>query len=180
VPISGPSALISLSMAAGLPTDRLTFLGFLPHKKEARNTEIKSWNQQLGSVVFYDTATRIEDTLKIIALVWPDASIAIGRELTKTYEEIVKFPIAKSLDWFELKKKSHTLKGEFVLMCSGFSSSSTEQEIYARARKQATELFEQGLHQKKIMKELAHLGIERSKLYNLLLEVKREVAQSKV
>ena len=59
VPISGPSALISLSMAAGLPTDRLTFLGFLPHKKEARNAEVKSWSQQLGSVVFYDTATRI-------------------------------------------------------------------------------------------------------------------------
>lgn len=177
VPISGPSALISLSMAAGLPTDRLTFLGFLPHKKEARNTEIKSWNEKMGSIVFYETATRIEDTLKIISLVWPQASIAIGRELTKTFEEIVKLSVTQCLEWLDNKKDSHTLKGEFVLMCSGFEVGSTNEDIFDRARSQAMDLFQQGIHQKKIMKQLAHLGIERSKLYDLLLDVKKKIKQ---
>ena len=89
----------------------------------------------------------------------------------------MKLSVTQCLEWLDNKKDSHTLKGEFVLMCSGFEVGSTNEDIFDRARSQAIDLFQQGIHQKKIMKQLAHLGIERSKLYDLLLDVKKKIKQ---
>lgn len=175
IPVPGASAVITLAMASGLPTDRFCFIGFLPHKKEARKSEVEGWNKSFGSVIFYEAATRIEDSLKIISSIWPKAKIAIGRELTKTFEEIVQFSAQESMSWIAEKNKSHSLKGEFVVMCSGFESVLSEEDLVSRITKEAEKGFLEGKSHKKLLKEMAHYNFERSKLYDLLLDIKKSL-----
>jgi 16S rRNA (cytidine1402-2'-O)-methyltransferase len=175
VPIVGPSALITLAMASGLPTDRFSFIGFLPHKKEARKKEVSLWTKALGSVLFYESATRIEDSLKIIKGVWPNAMVAVGRELTKTYEEIVSLKIVDAVNWIEKKISTNTLKGEFVVMVSGFGEQLDKESMISVIKDEALKGYSEGKSHKKLLKEMSHYNMDRSELYQLLLEVKKSI-----
>ena len=173
VPIVGASAMLALLMCSGLPSDRFSFVGFLPHKVEARKKEISSWSKLGGSTIFYETATRITDSLKIIETTWPNSKVAIGRELTKTFEEVIKLSISEAQDWVEEKKRTHSLKGEFVLMVSGFNEVKLDHDAVGLVEKLAAEEFAAGKSHKQLMKEFSHYPIERQALYNLLLKVKK-------
>ena len=173
IPVCGPSAAVTLAMASGLPTDRFTFIGFLPHKISARKSEICSWNENCGSVLFFETATRIEDTLKIISTTWPNSKVVIGRELTKKYEEIVRFEIENSLNWIELKKEKLSLKGEFVLMCHGFEQNISRDDLIRKAKTAIKKGLQSGKSHKSLLKELSTLDVDRTTLYNLILELKK-------
>ena len=127
-PIPGPSALTSLASAAGLPTNRILFLGFLPPKQNALRQEIESWLDLEASIVFYESTRRLEKTLKLISEIYPHAMISIGRELTKLFEEIETFTINEALYY----ASSHTsLKGELTAMVNIGSKKSREKTARA-------------------------------------------------
>jgi 16S rRNA (cytidine1402-2'-O)-methyltransferase len=86
-PVPGASALLAALTSAALPTDRFMFAGFLPSKSSARIKSLESLKMVPGTLVFFESAGRLNDSLEDILDVLGDRSAAIARELTKKYEE---------------------------------------------------------------------------------------------
>ena len=115
VPIPGPSAVITALSIAGLPTDAFLFKGFLPHKSKKRRDLLKQLEDARETLIFYESPYRIVESLKDILEVLGDREMALTRELTKVYEEVLRGKISEILNQIEGKK----LKGEITLVISG-------------------------------------------------------------
>lgn len=117
VPVPGASALITALCASGLPTDRFSFVGFLPAKSKSRRDEMSSWVPSLGTVVFYESTHRILDCLEDLNTVWGDTvQVALARELTKTFETFLSGSVSEIKQILE--DDSNQTRGEFVMMVS--------------------------------------------------------------
>ena len=88
VPIPGPSAILAGLVAAGLPTDRFFFEGFLPAKSAERRRRLRLLEAIPGTLVFYEAPHRIVETLADCAAVFGDRRAAVARELTKRFETV--------------------------------------------------------------------------------------------
>ena len=98
--VPGPSAVLTALAISGLPTDRFTFEGFLPRKSGERARALAGLRTSERTMVFFEAPHRLHDTLLAMADAFgPDRSIAICRELTKTYEEVVRGSLAEALEW---------------------------------------------------------------------------------
>ena len=85
--IPGPSAAIVALTLAGLPSDRFLFAGFLPAKDKGRRDTLAELAGVKATLVFYETAPRLLDSLTAVAEVLPGREVAVARELTKLFEE---------------------------------------------------------------------------------------------
>ncbi len=109
----GPSALIAALSAAGLPTDRFAFEGFLPPRREARRTRIQALDRFGGTVALYEAPQRLVATLTDLAdLLGKAREGAIARELTKSFEEIRRGPLCDLLAHYEATPP----RGEIVIL----------------------------------------------------------------
>lgn len=118
VPIPGPSAVITALSAAGLPTDRFSFEGFLPAKEKGKQDKLKALIEETRTMVFYESPRRIQDTVQqIVTILGSDRKLVIARELTKTFESFYALPASEMLDW--LNQDTNHCRGEFVLMVAG-------------------------------------------------------------
>ena len=115
VPIPGPSAVIAALSVAGLPTDAFFFKGFLPHKSKKRRDLLKQMEDFRETLIFYESPHRLSESLKDILEILGDREIALTRELTKIYEEVLRGKISALLQQIGEK----TLKGEITLIVSG-------------------------------------------------------------
>ena len=88
--LPGASAPVMALALSGLPSDRFLFAGFLPPKSAARRTRLSELANVQSTLIFFDTAPRIEATLADIAAVLPGRTVAVARELTKLYEEVLR------------------------------------------------------------------------------------------
>jgi len=116
VPVPGPSSILAALTASGLPTNRFTFLGYLP-KKEGKRTNIlknlqKASDYITATVIFYESPYRLLATLKSIKETFGDIDIVVCRELTKIHEEVLRDSVSKLVD--HLSKV--TRKGEFTVL----------------------------------------------------------------
>ncbi len=172
-PVPGPSSLTALVSASGLPSNRLLFIGFLPQRAAALKSEIESWAGMRASIVFFEATRRLERTLAEIAEFYPTAEVAVGRELTKLFEEIVRLPIADARQWAGLHQ---SLKGEATVMLSLGESGDlpagtvvwTEETLAAAAAKD----FAGGSTLKDLLLRYKDAGFKRTDLYALLLRAK--------
>lgn len=168
-PIPGPSSVVSLASASGLPTDRLYFCGFLPTKSSRLKDEIASFASINGSIIFFESARRIKQSLRLIVEAYPNAEVCIGRELTKLYEEIHLLSVQEALRWVEANEP---LKGELCLMLSIPKSNSDASQDLAFIDQLKSEL-DQGATLKDLLKRHRDCGLSRSKLYQLLLDLQK-------
>jgi 16S rRNA (cytidine1402-2'-O)-methyltransferase len=114
IPVPGPSASIAALVASGLPTDRWVFEGFLPRKK-GRHTRLTELQTETRTLVIYESPYRVIKTLNDIQKYWGDRQVAVGREITKKFEEFVRGTCTEIIEYYN----THTLKGEFVLVVQG-------------------------------------------------------------
>jgi 16S rRNA (cytidine1402-2'-O)-methyltransferase len=84
----GPSAALAALCVAGLPTDRFYFEGFLPARSSARRERLNALAAVPGSLIFYEAAGRLAETLADLALELGPRPAAVARELTKLHEEV--------------------------------------------------------------------------------------------
>jgi len=119
VPICGISALNAALCVSGLPTNRFSFLGFLPIKKNKRRLLLEKFKESEETLIMFESPRRIIKTLMDIKEVIGDRNIAICRELTKMYEEIFRGKIS---DAFEEFSKKESIRGEFTLVVGGAKS----------------------------------------------------------
>jgi len=90
IPIPGPSALSSAISCSGfINNNRILFLGFLPHKKtQKEKLFLELLNTNIDSIVFFEAANRIKNTLLTLKNIFINCEIVILRELTKVFEEV--------------------------------------------------------------------------------------------
>jgi len=172
-PIPGPSAMIALVSASGLPSDRLLFVGFLPTKKAALIREVGSWRGMRASIVFYEAPRRLAQVFKVIEELYPNAELVVGRELTKLHEEIIATDIKGARAWCH---DHEFLKGEATVMVSLGKDGETPEAQAAEAASEITSeailLFRGGATLKDLLQKFKERGLSRSDLYQLLLEAK--------
>ena len=125
-PVPGPSAMITALSAAGLPTDRFCFEGFVPSKSGARKNFYQSYQNETRTMVFYETPHRIVDSLvDLCEALGPERVVVLARELTKTFETIHSDSAGNLLAW--VKADPNQQKGEIVLVVQGCSKPRTKE-----------------------------------------------------
>ncbi|WP_110643584.1 16S rRNA (cytidine(1402)-2'-O)-methyltransferase [Salinicola sp. CPA57] len=117
VPIPGPCALVAGLSAAGLPTDRFTFEGFLAAKSGARRKQLEVGASREETRVFYESPHRIRDLLEDIAAVVGERQVVLARELTKTFETLLDGSATELLRIMD--EDPDQARGEFVVMLAG-------------------------------------------------------------
>ncbi|TPI66867.1 16S rRNA (cytidine(1402)-2'-O)-methyltransferase [Mesorhizobium sp. B2-8-9] len=116
VPIPGPSAPLAALTASGLPSDAFLFAGFLPVKAGQRLTKLETFKQVPATLIFFESPRRLAETLgAMVEALGGARKAAIGRELTKTFEEMRTGTLAELADHYTA---ADTPKGEIVI-CVG-------------------------------------------------------------
>jgi len=86
--LPGPSALLTALVLSGLPSDRFLFIGFPPTKTKARRATFAEIKALTATLILYETAPRLIETLSDLAEVLGPRDAAVARELTKLFEEV--------------------------------------------------------------------------------------------
>jgi 16S rRNA (cytidine1402-2'-O)-methyltransferase len=113
--LPGPTAFVPALVKSGLPCDRFTFEGFLPHKK-GRQTILKELSQEKRTMVFYESPYRLIKTLHQFGETFgKERTASVSRELTKKFEETVNGTLEQLAAHFTKKE----VKGEIVIVVAG-------------------------------------------------------------
>ncbi len=117
-PVPGPSALVAALSVAGLPSDRFVFEGFLPAKAAARRERLAALAGEPRTLIFYESAHRIEAALADCAAAFgADRDAVLARELTKLFETVLDGTLAGLCE--RVAADANQRKGEFVLLVHG-------------------------------------------------------------
>lgn len=108
--VPGASSTISALALSGFPTDRFMFIGFVPTKNNEKAGFFDEIKNERATVIFFETANRIIDTLKILDKIFGERQIALVREITKIYEEVKRGSANDLIEYFS----ANPPKGEFV------------------------------------------------------------------
>jgi 16S rRNA (cytidine1402-2'-O)-methyltransferase len=112
IPLPGPSATLAALSACGLPTDRFLFAGFLPSKAGERANAIDELAQARATLVLFESARRLSETLSALAERMGGREAAVARELTKLYEEIKRGTLTELAAFYRIQEA----RGEIVLV----------------------------------------------------------------
>ncbi len=169
VPIPGPNAAITALSAAGLPTERFIFEGFLPVKGKERKQRIEMLQTESRTIVLYESPHRVRKTLQDLTnSLGENRAIAVGRELTKLHEEFWRGTIGEALLYYETSAQP---QGEFTLVVAGGTEPA---EIISEItlKTELENLLSQGMSRSEATKHLAkQTSISRKKIYQLALTI---------
>jgi 16S rRNA (cytidine1402-2'-O)-methyltransferase len=157
--LPGPSAIETALVASGLVGERYAFVGYVPRARDARErlwAETASWP---GPVVAFESPKRLPGTLASLAEAGPERPVAVCRELTKRFEEVVRGPAIHVA-----KRFREPPKGEVTLVIgpagAGLSAAAAD------ALEAMAELAEAGVPRRKAAEVVSRLtGVSRNKLY---------------
>lgn len=120
--VPGPSAVLTALALSGLPVDRFCFEGFLPRKAGERRTRLTEVAGERRTLVYFEAPHRLGDTLAAMAEVFgAERRAAVCRELTKTYEEVRRGPLAALAAW-----AAEGVRGEITVVVEGAPESVAE------------------------------------------------------
>ncbi len=113
--VPGPSAVLMALAVSGLPVDRFCFDGFLPRKPGEKARVLAEVADERRTMVFFEAPHRLPETLAAMADAFgPDRRAAVCRELTKTYEEVRRGPLAELVEW-----AADGVRGEITVVVAG-------------------------------------------------------------
>lgn len=174
VPVPGPSALITALSAAGLPSDRFIFEGFLPAKTAGRRARLEQVKQEPRTLIFYEAPHRILECLEDMQLVFGGERLALlARELTKTFETLKGLPLAELAAW--VGADSNQQRGECVVLVAGWQAPEGEDALSAEALR-VLDLLLQDLPLKRAAALAAEItGVRKNLLYQAALDRQKDV-----
>lgn len=127
VPVPGACAAIAALSAAGLPSDRFIFEGFLPAKAGARQERLRQLATESRTLMFYEAPHRIVECLEdMAAVIGGERRIVLARELTKTFETVRQCSLTEMLAW--VRSDPDQQRGEIVLVLEGAPEQVGEQD----------------------------------------------------
>ena len=167
--IPGPSAVLAALALSGLPTDSFAFDGFPPRTSGARDQWCEERAHEIRTLVIFEAPHRITETIEALSRAFgSDRQGAICREITKTYEEVVRGTLAELLQWTLSKE----MLGEFTVVIAGFDASSQElsdQEIAAIVHRNESS----GITRKEAISMTAkELHIPKRKVFDIMVDEK--------
>lgn len=171
VPVPGVSAVTTALSISGLPTDHFAFDGFLPAKSSARKAVMEAVAKSTHTRVFYESSHRIADSLQdMVAVFGADRPAAVCRELTKTFETVLRGSLGEIAD--QVSGDSNQRKGEFVVLVRGVDKA-VRTEIPPEAVR-LMEILSSELPPKKLASAMADVYGGGKKLYYDHLLAQRE------
>ncbi|WP_373001010.1 16S rRNA (cytidine(1402)-2'-O)-methyltransferase [Marinobacter sp.] len=171
-PIPGPCALVAALSAAGLPTDRFLYVGFLPAKRSGRRASLEALSNETATLVFYESPHRILESVRDAnEVLGSDREMVLGREITKTFETFYSGSAAEVLA--ELERDPHGSRGEFVVMIRGAVAQAGDSEAAAMDVDRVLRVLLAELPVKKVAKMASELtGLSKNELYQRALALK--------
>lgn len=171
VPIPGASAVVTALSAAGLPTDRFVFEGFLPVKGQERRDRLEAVSQEARTVVLYEAPHRLRQTLQDLSqVVGEERSIVLARELTKRYEQFWRGSLKDAIVYYQTQEP----QGEFTLVIAGYTA---PQRLLSETALKAElqHLIDQGFSRSQASRQLAQqTSLPRRQVYQLALTLAEE------
>jgi 16S rRNA (cytidine1402-2'-O)-methyltransferase len=169
VPVPGACALIAALSAAGLPSDRFIFEGFLPAKSVGRKARLELLKEEPRTVIFYEAPHRILECLQDLEEIFgAERPAVLGRELTKTFETLKGLPLGELRAFVE--GDSNQQRGECVVLVAGWSEPEGEDVIGAEARR----VLDLLLHEMPLKRAAALAaeitGVRKNLLYQVALD----------
>jgi 16S rRNA (cytidine1402-2'-O)-methyltransferase len=167
IALPGASAVIAALSIAGVPTDRFTFEGFIPTRDAARSKALEELRREPRTIVFYEAARRVADTLAAMAITFGESrEAAVVCEITKTYERTIRGTLGE----LEQRFRATPALGEIVIVVAGAADESTRDADAGSVRidlREALEVLrEAGLGLKQASAVIAKLtGIGRREVY---------------
>ena len=166
VGLPGPTASILALVVSGLNTDKFVFEGFLSSKKRDRIKELEGLKEERRTIIFYESPHRILNFLRDCLEVLGERKIALGRELTKHYEEIFRGTISESIEKFQ----NIPIKGEFVIIMEG--NPLEEEIVQIDILEYLKSYMDQGLSKKEAIKKLSiEKNIPKNQVYSESLKL---------
>ena len=171
VPVPGACALIVALSAAGLPSDRFIFEGFLPAKSAARCARLESIKEEPRTLIFYEAPHRVLESVQDMARVFgADRLAVLARELTKTFETLKGLPLGELGEW--VASDSNQQRGECVLLVAGWQAPEGEDAVTAEALR-VLDLLLEDLPVKRAAAVAAEItGVRKNVLYQIALDRK--------
>lgn len=163
--LPGANAVLSALQLSGLPSDKFSFLGFLPPKTKARCTILNEWKDVPSTLITYENASRLIAALTDMRDVLGDRPAAVVREITKMYEESRPAPLSQLIAHYE---SAGAPKGEIVIVIGPpaekhYDSAAIEEELT------------EALKNMRVKDAAAHVaeitGEQKSVLYDMALEI---------
>jgi 16S rRNA (cytidine1402-2'-O)-methyltransferase len=166
--LPGASSVMAALCVAGLPTDRFFFAGFLPAKQEAARSCIQELRQVPATLIWFESARRLEESLALLLEELGDRPAAVVRELTKLFEEAQRGSLSELLAHYREKGEP---KGEVVLLVGAPQAQAFSQEDIST--KLALLLKSQSVKEaSSIVSE--ETGLPRKEVYTLALKIMKD------
>ncbi|NED20207.1 16S rRNA (cytidine(1402)-2'-O)-methyltransferase [Streptomyces sp. SID9913] len=168
--VPGPSAVLTALALSGLPVDRFCFEGFLPRKAGERLGRLREAAGERRTLVYFEAPHRLDDTLAAMAEVFgADRRAAVCRELTKTYEEVRRGPLAELAEW-----AAAGVRGEITVVVEGAPEPGPEDvdadELVRRVRVRE----EAGERRKEAIAAVAvEAGVPKREVFDAVVAAKR-------
>ena len=169
--LPGPSAVLTALVAAGYPSDRFCFVGFLPRQATELRRELARWRSCGGLVVAFEAPTRLPRTLAALACLAPDLNAAVCRELTKLHVEVARGTLAELGEHYAGDPESEPVRGEITLVID-VGEPAAEAEPRPAAEDAARDLLSRGLSRRDAAAALhVCLGVPRREADELVREI---------
>lgn len=165
--LPGANAPLAALQLSGQPSDKFSFLGFLPPKTAGRKAALAEWKDVKGSLVIFETGPRLHDSLCDMLEVLGDRPAAVVREITKMFEESRRGTLGNLVRHYE---EAGAPKGEIVIVVGpGAARGYSEDEL--------KDMLAQALETMSVKEAAAHVSAEtgesKKALYELALEIRK-------
>ena len=168
--LPGATASVTALVGSGLETRKFAFEGFLDRDKKVRRNQLEEVKEEIRTIIFYESPHRLKETLKDMLKILGNRKIAVNRELTKKYQEIIREDIETVINIFNEKD----VRGEFVLIVEGFTGEKTVQNSYEELndREYVLALIEEGMDKKDAIKIVCkNRKLKKDVVYKQVLDI---------
>ena len=165
--LPGANAPLMALQLSGLPSDRFSFLGFLPNKTTARKEVLSKVRSIPITVLFFESPNRIEESLEDILSIFGDRQMALARELTKMFEDVWRGKVSELLE--RVRRDGHP-KGEIVLVIDGMKESDEKIDIESLLKK----ALENNSLKDAVTLVTGRTGMPKKEVYNIALELQKK------
>jgi 16S rRNA (cytidine1402-2'-O)-methyltransferase len=170
--VPGATASITALVLSGFSTSKFLFEGFLPRSGRERREALEGLRNETRTVILYEAPHRVKNTLKDLYDALGDRRIAVCRELTKKFEEVIRLGLKEASTLYDQSEP----RGEYAVVIEGKSSEEIhEEEIRSWGEMPLEEhmsiYMDRGIEKKEAMKMVARdRGISKRDVYRLLTE----------